>query len=285
MQEEETTLTTAKLECVQEFKWTKVKQGTKFKVIPTTTYSITTSNDLATSPIIANEPTLPIPTVPPNTPAHNTERRRTPYERIQRNRELRKANRADREETKLFFDAAIATAEDKRTKRAKAADNPCPFKEAAQTSDVLQPRREQCNSLSILRSAKNIGYSINRAFCRAIRFVKHGLDSHLVQFRHNIMLATYNDREISGPIKIWHTPAPILRTPKAPQSLIHRCQGRSNNIGGPNAQPSALKEPTLIPLPSKEYLPCCLIEGFWQFKRTRIKKAFECSHRMTGGSG
>ena len=254
MQEEETALTTAELERVQEFKWTKVKKETKFKVIPTTTYSITTSKDLATSPTIANEPTLPIPTVPPNTPDHTTERRRTSYERIQRNRERRKANRADREETELFLDAAITTAKDERTERAKAADNPCPFKEAAQASDVLQPRQEQCNSLSILQSAKNIGYSINRAFRRAIRFVKHGFDSHSVRLRHDIMLATYNDRKISGPIKILHTPAPILRTPQSPQSLIHRCQGRRDNIREPNAQTSALKEPTLIPLPSKELL-------------------------------
>lgn len=68
------------------------------------------------------------------------------------------------------------------------------------------------------------------------------------------MLATYNDREISGPIKILRMPAPIFRTPLAPQSLIHMCQGHVEACAEPSTMPSTLKEPTLIPLPSKELL-------------------------------
>ena len=97
MQKEETVLTTAELERVQEFKWTKVKTGTKLKVIPTTTYSNTTLNDLATPPIIANEPTIPIPTVLPNTLLRKNERQQTLYELIQHRREQREVNKAEGE--------------------------------------------------------------------------------------------------------------------------------------------------------------------------------------------
>ena len=156
-------------------------------------------NDLATHPITADEPTIPIPTVPPNTPTRNNERQRTPYERIQRRLKNRAANKADREETERFFDEAIGLAEDERTEMAKATDNLCPFKQAVHENDVLQPRRQPSNSISIIQGAKNIGYSINRAFRKANIFVKEGFDSKSVRIRHDVMLATYNDREVPAP--------------------------------------------------------------------------------------
>ena len=124
-----------------------------------------------------------------------------------------------------FFDGAIIVAEDKRTDIAKAEDNPCLFKEAINENDILQPRQEPSNTFSIVQSAKNIGYSISQAYCRASRFVQRGFDSHSVRFQNDVMLGTYDDRKVSGPIKILHMPAPTLRTWQDTRSLVHMCHG------------------------------------------------------------
>ena len=75
-------------------------------------------------------------------------------------------------------------------------------------------------------------------------------------------MATYNDREASGPIKLLHLPPPILRKQRELKSLVHLC-GRTPDAPTqpkivdqyelPAPMPSALQqEPTFIPLPSKE---------------------------------
>ena len=69
MQEEETALTAAELERVHKFKCKRIMEGTKHRAIPSTPYSNTAHynlSNLATTTALVNEPTLPIPTVPPN---------------------------------------------------------------------------------------------------------------------------------------------------------------------------------------------------------------------------
>ena len=115
-----------------------------------------------------------------------------------------------------------------------------------------------------MQSAKNISYSISQKFRQASNFVRHGFNSQSVRFRDDIMLATYDDRKASGAIKLLHMPAPILRTQRDLKSLVYLC-GQTpdapkqpkfiNQYGLLAPMPSALKrEPTLIPLPSKELL-------------------------------
>ena len=141
---------------------------------------------------------------------------------------------------------------------AKSADNPCPFKEAVDKKDSPQPRQKH----SIMQSAKNISYSINRQFRQASKLVQHGFDSHSVRFCDDVILATYDDREASGAIKLLHMLALILRTRRDLKSLVYLC-GQApdtpkqpkiiDQYGLPTQIPSALKqEPTLISLPSKE---------------------------------
>ena len=103
-----------------------------------------------------------------------------------------------------------------------------------------------------MQSAKNICYSVSRAFRRASCLVQHGFDSQLVRFYDDMMLATYNNCEISGPIKILHMPAPILRTRRDTNFLIHLCHGDLYASKQPTPMPSALEKPTLITLLSKE---------------------------------
>ena len=194
----------------------------------------------------------------PNPPVDVNETQQTPYERIQRRRKQRNAKAVQREEEERFFDAAIGVAEDERTEMAKSEDNPCPFKQAVNEKDSLQPRRKP----SIMRSAKDIKYSISRKFCQARNFIQNGFNSHTVHFRKDVMLATYNDRKVSGAIKLLHLPPSILRKRQELKSLIHLC-GRTpdaptqpkivDQYGLLAPMPSALRqEPTLIPLPSKE---------------------------------
>ena len=106
-----------------------------------------------------------------------------------------------RKEDNRFPKGAIIVAKDERTDIAKAEDNPCPFKEAIDKNVVFQPRQEQSNSFSIVQSAKDVGYSIGWAYRRAIRLVQHGVDSKSVRFQNNVMLGTYDDHEVSGPLK------------------------------------------------------------------------------------
>ena len=137
-----------------------------------------------------------------------------------------------RKEENRFLNDSILLAEDECTKMAKAEDNPCPFKEAVNENYVLQPRQGASNSVSIVQSAKNICYSVGQAFHQARRYVQHGFDSHTVRFHDNVMLATYNDCEVSGPIKILHVPALILHAmgPKIPCSHVRPGPGRLSAI-------------------------------------------------------
>ena len=154
---------------------------------------------------------------------------------------------------------AIGVAKDERTDMAKSADNPCPFKEAVNKNDSLQPQQKH----SIMQSAKDISYLISRKFRQASKFIRHGFDSHSgVRFCEDVMLGTYDDREASGAITLLHMPAPILHTRREIKSLVYLC-GQApdapkqlkiiDQYGLPTPMPLALKqEPTLIPLPSKE---------------------------------
>ena len=215
--------------------------------------------------LIAIEPSITFaedePIRPPDLVAAVNETRPTPYKRIQHRREQSKAKKMQRKEDNRFLDGAIIAAEDERTAIAKADDNPCLFKASSDANNTMHPRKEPSDSFSIVQSAKNICYSVSRAYRRATRMVRDGFDSHSVHFRDDVMLATYNDRKASGPLKLLHVPAPIYRTRRDPKSFLHmrRVDAAApeqpitvDEYGLSTPLPIALKEPMLIPLPSKE---------------------------------
>ena len=103
------------------------------------------------------------PVQPPNLAVEVKETWPTPYKRIQHKQEQRKAKKVQWEEKGKFSDSTIGVVKDKHTEMAKAEDNPCPFKEAVDKKDVLQPWQKR----SIVQSAKNISYLIGQKFCQA----------------------------------------------------------------------------------------------------------------------
>ena len=80
------------------------------------------------------------PIRPPDLTTEVNETRLTPYKRIQQKREQRNAKKMQRKEENRFLDGAITVAKDERTQTAQAEDNLCPFIEAVNKKDVLQPQ-------------------------------------------------------------------------------------------------------------------------------------------------